>query len=121
MVGCDVERTITTHSILVTRTEWELNGNAAIETFREGLIKPLHLVVLNKDKLPDTLNGWQRATRRKHAKYALKKASNLLREGKKVMQKLFTNKLKKCKRDSDTMDVNNTRLSLLTKQEEKGS
>jgi hypothetical protein len=92
----DLDGYIATHSTLVTRTGWELNGNATIETVREGLIKPLHLTVLNRDELPDTLDSWQKAARKEHAKYALKKASNLLRGGKKVMQKPFTNKLKKC-------------------------
>jgi hypothetical protein len=93
----DLDGYIATHSTLVTRTGWELNGDAAIETFREGLIKPLHLVILNRDELPDTLDGWQKATRREHAKYALKKASNLLRGGKKALQKPFTKRLRKCK------------------------
>jgi hypothetical protein len=91
----DLDGYIAMHSTLVTRMGWKLDGNAAIETFREGLIKPLHLVVLNRDELLDTLDGWQRAARGEHAKYALKKASNLLGEGKKVMQKPFIDKLKK--------------------------
>jgi hypothetical protein len=81
----DLDKYITTHSTLVTRTGWELNGNAAVETFREGLIKSLHLAILNKDELPDTLNRWQKAARREHAKYALKKASNLLEGRKKAL------------------------------------
>jgi hypothetical protein len=92
----DLDGYIAMHSTLVTRMGWELNGDAAIETFREGLIKPLHLAVLNRDELLDTLNGWQKAARREHAKYALKKASNLLGGGKKAMQKPFIDKLRKC-------------------------
>jgi hypothetical protein len=92
----DLDGYITTYSILVTRTGWKLNGNAAIETFREGLIKSLYLMVLNRDKLLDTLDGWQKATRREHAKYTLKKASNLLGGGKKAPQKPFTKKPRRC-------------------------
>jgi hypothetical protein len=80
----DLDGYIATHSTLVTRTGWELNSDAAIETFRVSLVKPLHLTILNRDKLLDTLKGWQRAIRREHAKYAFKKASNLIRGGKKA-------------------------------------
>jgi hypothetical protein len=52
----DLDGYIATHSTLVTRTGWELNGNDAIETFRKGLIKSLHLAILNRDELLDTLN-----------------------------------------------------------------
>jgi hypothetical protein len=48
---------IATHSTLVTRTGWELDSDAAIETFRESLVKPLHLTILNRDELLDTLKG----------------------------------------------------------------
>jgi hypothetical protein len=92
----DLDGYIAMHSTLVTRTGWELDGDAAVETFRKGLIKPLHLAILNRNELPNTLKGWQRATRREHAKYALKKASNLIRGGKKIAQRPFTNKPKKC-------------------------
>jgi retrotransposon gag protein len=113
----DLDGYITTHSTLVTRTGWKLNGDAAIETFREGLIKSLHLVILNRDKLLDTLDRWQKAARREHAKYTLKKATNLLRGGKKALQKLLTKKPRKHEQDPDAMDVDNTRLSPLTEQE----
>jgi hypothetical protein len=91
----DLDGYITMHSTLVTRIRWELDGDAAVETFREGLIKPFHLAILNRDKLLDTLDGWQKATRREHAKYTLKKASNLLGGGKKATQKPFTDKPRK--------------------------
>ncbi len=51
----DLDTYIATHESLVLRAGWAPDGDAAIESFRNGLKKPLHLSVLKRDAVPTTL------------------------------------------------------------------
>ncbi|HYT46092.1 MAG TPA: hypothetical protein VEP90_27435, partial [Methylomirabilota bacterium] len=78
MIEDDLDTYIATHNSLVLRARWASNGDAAIESFRNGLKRQLHLSILRRDAVPTTLQKWRDMARREHAKWALIKASNLV-------------------------------------------
>ena len=124
MVGEDLDTFIATHGNLVHRAGWKPDGDAAIETFRNGLKRGLHYTILRRDDVPKTLQAWKDAARKEQAKFALMKASGFHGgQGKKGQRqnqwKQALGRQSKPARDPDAMDVDNTRLAPLTEEEKK--
>jgi hypothetical protein len=113
----DLDTYISTHGNLVLRAGWAEDGDAAIEAFRDGLKRPLHLAILRRDNIPSSMEEWRNAARREHARWALIKASNLGPNNQKTnrwKQALEKNGKQK---DPNAMEVDNTRLAKLTDAE----
>ncbi len=121
MIGDDLDTYIATHESLVLRAGWAENGDAAIESFRNGLKKPLHLSVLKRDVIPTTLQDWHEMSRREHAKWALIKASDLVggQSGKQSFQKKWKQQWtrKGETKDPNAMDVDTVQLKPLSNEE----
>jgi len=121
MNGDDLDTYIATHESLVLRAGWAPNGDAAIESFCNGLKKPLHLSVLKRDAVPTTLQEWHKMSRREHAKWALIKASDLVggKSGKQSFQKRWKQQWahKNETKDPNAMDVDLVQLKPLSNEE----
>ena len=120
MTGSDLDSYIATHHNLVIRAGWQPDGDAAIESFCNGLIKPLYMQILSHDNLPETMEEWTAAARKEQAKYALKKASGF--QGKPKSQKEKWRQVlsgQKSTKDPNAMDVDATRLAPLTEEDRK--
>ena len=55
MEGDDLDSYMSQHATLVRLSGWASEGEAAIETFREGLKTPLLLAIMKRDNQPETL------------------------------------------------------------------
>ena len=121
MNGDDLDTYIATHKSLVLRAGWALDGDAAIESFRNGLKKPLHLSVLKRDTVPTTLQEWHEMSRREHAKWALIKASDLVggQSGRQSNQRRWKQQWahKNETKDPNAMDVDSIQLKPLSNEE----
>ncbi len=112
----NLDKYIAMYSNLVTQTGWDIKGEAAVESFRNGLYDGLYRAILGRYDLLTTLNEWHMVARIEHRKWALKLASGLL--GGKKKWTLFPEKGKKTREyNPDTMDVDYMKLAPLSKQE----
>src|SRR6266576_1797158 len=123
MNGDDLDTYIATHESLVLRAGWTGNGDAAIESFRNGLKKPLHLSILKRDAVPTTLQEWHEISRREHVKWALIKASDLVggQSGRQSNQRRWKQQWahKNETKDPNAMDVNSVQLKPLSNEEQQ--
>ena len=123
MKGNDLDSYISQHATLVQLSGWALEGEAAIETFREGLKTPLLLAIMKQDNQPETLKDWKEATITKQKKWKNIRATGLLK--KKGNKDDRANRIRATlerrnrAKDPDAMDIDNTRLAPLTEEERR--
>jgi hypothetical protein len=123
----DLDSYIATHRNLVLRAGWDQDGEAALESFKNGLKQQLHLAIIRHDNTPNSLDEWRTAARKEQGKWALIKASGLIgnrgnQSGNRQNQwkQAFGNKGGQGKpKDPNAMDVDNTQLIPLTDEERK--
>jgi hypothetical protein len=123
MEGDNLQTYAAKHEALVHRTGWDLKGEAAMETFKNGLKKQLGLAVLrnSQGEPPETLAGWQKAADFEHKKWKLVQASRFLDSKRDKMDRWKKALGKKNgpthTKDPDAMDVDNMSLAPLTDEE----
>ena len=125
MTGDDLDTYIATHDSLVLWAGWAPDGDAAIESFWNGLKRQLHLSILRRDMVPTILQQWRDMARREHTKWALIKASNLVRgqtenkgnQRQNKWRQQWTNKSET--KDPNAMEVDTVQLKPLTNEEQK--
>ena len=125
MVNDDLDTYTANHENLVLRANLQIDGDAAIEHYRNGLKKALHAAVIrNFDGLPTTMEDWKKAAQVEHGKWALMKASGLVGGNKDTANKSkwgqWAEKAKNRttpRKDSNAMDVDNVQLKPLTPEE----
>jgi hypothetical protein len=59
MAGWDIDTYITTFEQLTLTAGWALDTEGTIVRFREGLSKGIHSKVLDRDKIPCTMDEWK--------------------------------------------------------------
>jgi len=121
MNGDDLDTYIATHKSLVLRAGWAPDGDITIESFCNGLKKPLHLSVLKRDTVPTTLQEWHKMSRREHMKWALIKASDLVegQSGRQSNQKRWKQQWahKNETKDPNAINVDSVQLKPLSNKE----
>ena len=117
MEGDDLQTYAAKHEALVHCTGWDLKGEAAMETFKNGLKRQLGLAVLrnSQGEPPETLEGWQKAADFEQKKWKLVQASGFLdsKKDKLDLQKKALGKKNNGPthtKDPDAMDVTNPKL-----------
>ena len=114
MEGDDLQTYAAKHEALVHHARWDLKGEAAMETFKNGLKRQLGLDVLrnSQGEPPEMLEGWQKATDFEQKKWKLVQASGFLDSKKdkldcwkKVLGK--KNNRPTHTKDPDAMDIDN--------------
>ena len=118
MEGDDLQTYTAKHEALVHRAGWDLKGEAAMETFKNGLKRQLGLAVLrnSQGEPPETLEGWQKAADFEQKKCKLVQASRFL-DSKKDKMDCWKKALGKKTngptnaKDPDAMDIDNTCLA----------
>ena len=123
MEGDDLDSYMSQHATLVRLSGWASEGEAAIETFREGLKTPLLLAIMKRDNQPETLREWKEAAITEQKKWKNIRAAGLLKkkgdkDDRATRIKAALERRGKAK-DPDAMDVDNTRLSPLTEEERR--
>ena len=123
MEGDDLDSYMSQHATLVRLSGWAPEGEAAIETFREGLKAPLLLAIMKRDNQPETLKEWKEAAIIEQKKWKNIRATGLLKkrgdkDDRAARIKAALEKRGKAK-DPDAMDVDNTRLAPLTEEERR--
>ena len=123
MEGDDLDSYMSQHATLVRLSGWAPEGEAAIETFREGLKTPLLLAIMKRDNQPETLREWKEAAITKQKKWKNIRATGLLKkrgdkDDRTARIKATLERRGKAK-DPNAMEVNNTRLAPLTEEERR--
>jgi hypothetical protein len=68
MVGWDIDTYIATFERLALAAGWEQDAEGTIMRFREGLNKMVHSKVLDRDKIPRTMDKWKAMARNEVAR-----------------------------------------------------
>ena len=127
MEGDDLDSYVSAHTTLVRLSEWAPEGEAAIETFKEGLKRQLRLAVMRRDYQPKTLKEWKDSARIEQNKWKAIKSSGVLdKKERRGQWKAALGKTQSASgrtqpkaKDPDAMEIDNTRLNPLTDEERK--
>ena len=123
MEGDDLDSYMSQHATLIRLSGWAPEGEAAIETFREGLKTPLLLAIMKRDNQPETLKEWKEAAIIEQKKWKNIRATGLLKkrgdkDDRAARIKAALERRGKT-RDPDVMEVDNAKLALLTEEERR--
>jgi hypothetical protein len=120
MEGDDLDSYISSHTTLVRLSDWAPEGEAAIETFKEGLKQQLRHAVMRRDHQPKTLKEWKDTARIEQNRWKAIKSSGVLdKKGQSGKWRAALGKTHAKAKDPDAMEIDNTRLNPLTDEERK--
>ena len=105
---------------LISELDWDEDSEVALDSFREGLPRPMVRNVLMNEGLPQTMKSWIQTAQEHHARYALGKAIGVIdrkNQGANKKKGDYFGKNTRKPRDPDAMDVD--RITLHPKERER--